>query len=330
MPNSLALSGETLLVSNRNEDYHRLKELREEAACYASFRLTNSGEISLISKVPVAGKNKPTQILVANYDPSIAFGNDFQVDADFDGGGSRSFLAGEQPSVQGQIHSFKVSTGGELKEVGVVQLIETNALYRYLGMDNVPSLPLGLWSHPSKNILYVGFVTRNELGVYTFSDSGQLEFRGSVPNSGQDICWLLSNSAGDRLYTINNLPRDEHGDGGSTVTTYDISGEKALKPVEVHRIELPCTAPTFRNNRNLLQPGSTAFQCCLSPDEDVLFVVCQRINQTQENTAPEGNRIYSLKIDDRGIPSQISSSRDLQDDGVPVTCRPQGLATIQL
>ncbi|WP_459556746.1 lactonase family protein [Lacunimicrobium album] len=327
-PNSLSVSGNALLVSNRNEDYHQIEELRGKAkASYVSFVIEEDGSLQKVSKIDVEGAQKPTQIHISQTDPAIAFGCDFQVDVDFDSDKNRSFLAGPKPSVQGQLHVFQVGHGSLLTEKGRLQLPETNVGYKYKGMDGVPSMPLGLWTHPKQPLLYVGFVTRNEVGVYSFNTEGEMHFKESVSNSGQDICWVLPNKEGTRLYTINNLPRPELGQKAATVSTYDISGEHAEKPVEIGVLELPMPGESFKNNRNFEQPGSTAFQCNLNPEETILYVMCQRINQTDENKSEEGNILHSLKIDQNGVPS-ISHSRHLGPDGIDFRSRPQGIVTI--
>jgi len=327
-PNSLSVSGRTLLVSNRNEDYHQPDELRGKTnASYVSYVIEEDGSLTKASKVEAEGAQKPTQIHFAQTNPSIAFGCDFQVDVDFDGDEKRSFLAGTKASVQGQLHVFQVGEKGLLAEKGRLQLPETNAGYKYKGMDGVPSMPLGIWTHPGQPLLYVGFVTRNEVGVYRFTEEGEMHFKGSVPNSGQDICWVLPNKKGTRLYTINNLPRPELRQMAATVATYDISEERAEKPVEIGVLELPMPGESFRNNRNFDQPGSTAFQCGLNPEETILYVICQRINQTDENKSEEGNILHSLKIDQNGLPSVIQS-RHLGQDGIYFRSRPQGIATV--
>ena len=175
-PNSLSVSGNALLVSNRNEDYHQIEELRGKAkASYVSFVIEEDGSLQKVSKIAVEESQKPTQIHVSQTEPAIAFGCDFQVDADFDGDNKRSFLAGLKPSVQGQLHVFKVGHGSLLTEKGRLQLPETNVGYKYKGMDGVPSMPLGIWTHPRQPLLYVGFVTRNELGVYRFTTEGEMD-----------------------------------------------------------------------------------------------------------------------------------------------------------
>lgn len=328
-PNSLTQHGESVVVSNRNGDYHQLEEIRGKAkASYVSFDFDrNNGKLELATKIEVEGWQKPTQILIAQTNPAFAFGNDFQVDVDFDGDGDRSFQIGPEPRVQGQLHVFRLGHGARMMESSIVQIPETNADFKYKGSPGVPTTPLGLWTHPQKDLLYAGLVTRNELGVFRFYKSGALEFVASVPNSGQDICWALPNSEGTRLYTVNNLPRPDQGDKAATVTTYDISGDKAEKPEEIHRMELPFPGTPFVNNRNFEQPGSTAFQCGLSPEGDFFYVVCQRINQTDENKDPKGNYIHSLKLDGNGIPSLVST-RDLLKDEVNFHSRPQGIATV--
>ena len=326
-PNSLSLSGTTLLVSNRNEDYHQREALRGAAkASYVSFAIEQNGTLRFVSKIDVENSHKPTQVYVPRSNPEVAFGNDFQVDVDFDGEGTRSFLAGLKPSVQGQLHVFHVGRDSRLTERSLVQLPETNAGYKYKGMEGVPSMPLGIWAHPTEPLLYVGFVTRNELGVYRFGKNGEMTFLGSVENSGQDICWLLANKKGTRLYTVNNLPRSDKDDKAATVSTYDIAGERATKPVEISRLQLPHPGEWFTNNRMFSQPGSTAFQCTLNPEETILYVICQRINQTDENTKEEGNILHSLRLNGEGIPA-VAHSRHLGQDGVHYRSRPQGIAT---
>lgn len=126
---------------------------------------------------------------------------------------------------------------------------------------------------------------------------------------------------------MNNLPRSDKDDKAATVSTYDISGEGAVKPVEISRLQLPHPGEWFINNRMFDQPGSTAFQCSLNPEETVLYVICQRINQTDENKSEEGNILHSLRLDGQGIPS-VAHSRHLGQDGVHYRSRPQGIAMV--
>lgn len=327
-PNSLSVRGRTLLVSNRNGDYHQVEDLQGRSnASYCSFQIEDNGSLKFESKIEVNGGHKPTQIHFSQTHSEVAFGNDFQVDADFDGNGKRSFLAGKGTSVEGQLHVFKIEHGSTMSETAVFEMPETNAGFKYKGSAGVPSLPLGIWTHPKQDLLYVGLVTRNELSVFHFTQEGGVNFRGSVPNSGQDICWVLPNKEGTRLYTINNLPRPDLNQKAATVSVYDISGEHAAKPVEIGVFDVPHTGEWFGNNRNFEQPGSTPFQCALSPDELFLYVICQRINQTDENKSEDGNLLHSFKIDKQGL-LEVAASRPLGIDGVYFRSRPQGISTL--
>ena len=77
-PNSLSLSGMTLLVSNRNEDYHQIEALRGAAkASYVSFAVENNGALRFVSKIDVENSQKPTQVYVPQSNLQVAFGNHF-------------------------------------------------------------------------------------------------------------------------------------------------------------------------------------------------------------------------------------------------------------
>lgn len=324
-PVSLAVTGSTLLVANRNEDPHQLAELRGAAyANYASFHVARDGSLEFVSSVDIVDGQKPTQVLVSKQDPRLVFGNEFQVDADFDGLGSISALFSNEPLVRGRLRAMRLTSGGRLQSIETFDIPETAN-----PAPDVPSIPLGIWDHPEQRLLYVGLVTRNELGVYRYDDNGRLDFVTAVPNSGQDICWLRTNRSGTRLYAVNNLPREDRDDDSSTVTVFDIAGNKADRPVEIDRVSLPLPLGTFVNNRNIAQPNSTAFQLDIDPAEKNLWVVAQRIDQSGANESDKGNILHVLKIE-RGGKLGVAKSRHLGPDGVHATARPQGIVTLDM
>ncbi|MBZ0268246.1 lactonase family protein [bacterium] len=322
-PVSLAVAGDVLLVANRNEDPHQLDSLKGAArANYASFRIAKNGGLSLVSRVEIADGQKPTQILVSRRDPGRVLTNEFQVDVDFDGDGPVSRLFNDGPLVRGRLRTMRLDGQGRLVTVDTAVLPETAT-----PAPDVPSIPLGIWDHPDRRLVYVGLVTRNELGVYRYDRSGKLEFVTAVPNSGQDICWIRVNDDGTRLYAVNNLPREDRMDDASTVTVFDVSGDRAEKPLEIQRVALPMPLGTFVNNRNAPQPNSTAFQLDIDPTGNTLCVLAQRIDQTGANTSEHGNILHVLRIDGRGHLAVVAS-RHLGPDGVHPTARPQGLVTL--
>jgi 6-phosphogluconolactonase (cycloisomerase 2 family) len=158
-------------------------------------------------------------------------------------------------------------------------------------------LPLGLWANPDARQLYVGFVTVNKLGVYTWDEDGVPIFERTVPNSGKAICWLRINRAGTRLYTANT--------GSSTVSVYDTTD--ADEPKEIQAIHTS-------------GPGAL-FQLALDPTERFLYVIGQR----GSHAAP-GNTLHVLAVDEEdGTLTEVPSSP------VPITlqspdARPQGVA----
>jgi len=334
-PVSLSLSGDALLVANRNEDPHQLTELAGGAlANYASFKVGPDGTLTFISRSEIEDGQKPTQVYVSDLNGNVVLGNDFQVDVDFDGEGSVSKLFGKEPQVRGQLQAFKLGGDGALIPRGSAALPET-----VNPAPDVPSVPLGIWGHPTKNLLYVGFVTRNELGVFEYdvdkilsadpTETGNpkvFNFVVAVPNSGQDICWLRVNGDGTRLYAVNNLPREDEKDKSSTVTVFDISGDNARKPIEIGRVQIPMPGNSFFNNRNAMQPGSTAFQLDIDPSGKTLYVINQRIDQTPANSDTFGNVLHTFNIGPDGLLT-VQGARQLGKDGVHSDSRPQGIVT---
>ena len=227
--------------------------------------------------------------------------------------------------MRGRLQAFKLADDGKLIQADRTGLKETAD-----PAPDVPTIPLGIWDHPTKNLIYVGLVTRNQLGVYSYDNNGALSFVSAVPNSGQDICWVRVNKAGTRLYAVNNLPREDASDKTSTITVFDISGDKAEKPVEISRSEIPLPLGTFVNNRVAEQPNSTAFQLTLDPSEEFLYVINQRIDQTDANRSKDGNVLHTFRIGGESGALTAVSSRHLLDDGVSHRARPQGVVAIDV
>jgi hypothetical protein len=153
-------------------------------------------------------------------------------------------------------------------------------------------LPLGLFLHPKAPVLYVGFVSFNTLGVYSFTPAGRrrppgrLRFERAVTPAGDGICWFAANDAGTRLYSSNNFD--------NTVSVFDIS--EPLNPVRLQTksLELGQRVPPA----GVTQIGAAApFQLALDPAEEFLHVVTQAAFGGQ---APEANAIHVLPVDGDG------------------------------
>ena len=68
------------------------------------------------------------------------------------------FLAFMQPAATGTLRGFAIGGDGRL----------TAAAGTPLKTPETPSAALGLWSHPTQNVLYVGFPLQDKIGVDTY------------------------------------------------------------------------------------------------------------------------------------------------------------------
>src|SRR5262249_42845873 len=69
--------------------------------------------------------------------------------------------------------------------------------------DAQPAL-LGAAAHPTRNIIYAGLTSLNEVGVFTYDNTGQLTFVGATPPNDQGgiaVCWADVSPDGKFLYT---------------------------------------------------------------------------------------------------------------------------------
>jgi 6-phosphogluconolactonase (cycloisomerase 2 family) len=123
------------------------------------------------------------------------------------------------------------------------------------------AIPLGLQVHPTRNVLYVGFVLDQAFGVYTFNADGKLTFVRAVLNVGAGPCWFLTNAAGDRLFVSNNF--------ANSIAVFDISNP--LQPAKL------ATTTLHQGPSN-----AAPFQIALDRGDRFLHVVTQRATAAQD------------------------------------------------
>jgi 6-phosphogluconolactonase (cycloisomerase 2 family) len=128
------------------------------------------------------------------------------------------------------------------KFVFVVQFMGGGALTSYdvgagglfmLNNSEVPSrgpVFLGAAVHPKQRVVYAGMPAVNMFGVYTYNTAGLLALGKVIVNPGVLLCWMTTDSAGNRLYTVES--------SSNTVTVYDVSGANFLKPVQLQHFAL--------------------------------------------------------------------------------------------
>jgi 6-phosphogluconolactonase (cycloisomerase 2 family) len=220
---------------------------------------------SAVALVPDA---QPSQALTANTGP-------FVFSAEFPGGG--------------HLDAFVQAPNGKL--------IQTDSTMLPLDADGKQPLPLGLWGNPRAPYLYVGFVNTNELGVYTVSAAGKLQFVGKTSNSGAAVCWIRASRDGRFLYTANT--------GDNSMSVYDL--HDPASPVEIQHIVVGGTG------------GAEQFS--LTPDGHFLYLL-EQVNSLA--SASGGNRLFALEVDaDTGLLKLLNDfTTELP---VPVNNRPFGV-----
>jgi 6-phosphogluconolactonase (cycloisomerase 2 family) len=272
-PVSVGLAGDVLCVVNKDEDPDHPGTFLPN---YTTFLVKASGQL-----VPIPGS---TVLEENGADPSQAFvapGGKLLFGADFLGGALRSFAI----SPSGRL------IPRELQPLPPAQFADTGA----------GAFPLGLAAHPTRPILYVGFVTISRVGVYRYNSAGALQFLLSVPNSGHGVCWLRVNKEGTRLYASNT--------GDPSITVYDISRDPS-EPLEIQKVNLNSV------------PGSNpgGFQIELDPTGSFLHVVTQ---QSAANSTVAANAVHVFEVAPEGTISEVASSPTVLP--VPNLTRPQGL-----
>ena len=269
-PVSIGLRGDQIVIIN--QDLDSAQNTAGGLPSIVTRHVTEDGRIVKFpadTTISLSVGSAPSQALTANNRP-------FVFDAQFLGG---------------RLASYRLFPNGRLLANPPQPLPASEAV------GGTAPLPLGLWVNPDARQLYVGFVTVNKLGVYTWDEEGVPVFERTVANSGKAICWLRANRAGTRLYSANT--------GSSTVSVYDTTDPDEPKEIQAIHISGP----------------GALFQLALDPTERFLYVIGQR----GSHAAP-GNALYVLALDQEdGTLTEVSSSP------VPITlqspdARPQGVA----
>jgi hypothetical protein len=231
------------------------------------------------------------------------------------------FLDGARPmsAPVGQIDAFRVEDDGRLTPVdGAPYALPPDTS----GIEPPPPpVALNMVAHPKRSILYVGFPTRNQIGVYTYDPScGTLTFVRTVPNSGKAVCWFLINAEASQMYTVNSV--------SGTLSVYDLS--KPLEPVETSAIQLKqaMSGPPFIDAMGMKQTvTSQPFEFAFDREQKHLYVVSQRATTNADD--PTGNYLHTLSIATDGTLSEPGDPIDLRDVAVPPAARPQGVLVVR-
>jgi 6-phosphogluconolactonase (cycloisomerase 2 family) len=272
-PVSVGLSNDSVLVVvNQDQDPNHPGLFLPN---YTSFHVSPQGQLTPVkhSTISLDIGSSPSQALISP-DGSLMFGAEF---------------------LGGLLRSLRITESGRLIEADAQPLPPAE----FAPGSNVPG-PLGLAVHPTKDLLYVDFVTISRIGVYRYNGKGKLHFLRTVPDTGNAPCWALVNSAGTRLYASNT--------GDSSVSVYDISFDPT-EPIEIQHVNLRTTG--------------NCFQFALDSTEKFLHVVTQGGSLTSPPTA---NGLNVLSVAPNGTLTEVPSSPTILP--VPNMVRPQGVRAL--
>lgn len=124
--------------------------------------------------------------------------------------------------------------------------------------------------HPKQRVIYVGMPSINQLSIDSYNTAGDVALVRNIPNPGSLICWLTTNPAGTRLYTVESATR--------SLTVYDISGANALNPVQLQHVTVSGTTDEPTNLK-------------LDPTGQFLYVL-----GLQPNQQTPGNFLHVLNV----------------------------------
>ncbi len=272
-PCSLGLAGDVLCVVNKDEDPgHPGQSLPN----YTSFRVDPKGRLTPVrgATISVDLGSDPSQALISPTG-QLMFGADF---------------------LGGLLRSFAIGQAGQLAPRAVLPLPEAE-----FADTGAPPLPLGLAVHPTRPLLYVGYVTINRIGIYRYQPTGALEFLRSVPDSGKGVCWITLNKEATRMYASNTVD--------PSVSVYDLADP--TEPVEIQKVNLAGAGGPSN-------PGG--YQFALDPTGRFLQVISQQFSATSTAAA---NALHVFRVGADGKVTEVPTSPTILP--VPNMVRPQGV-----
>jgi 6-phosphogluconolactonase (cycloisomerase 2 family) len=278
-PSSLGLSGNILVVANKAQD--GVRDLKSVAPNYTTFTVGSDGKLTAVpgSSIDAKPGSSPTDASVPARG-GVAFGTE----------------------ESGPIRSFTVSKKGALTQAPGSPYDPPAQAFGQ-GFDPAKEFALGVATHPTKNLVYMGLPTIPALAVYSFdSNTGGLTFVSSVPVQGAYLpCWIQITKDGHWLYTSNA--------DTNNITAFDISNP--TKPKQIQTL-------------SYLTPGNP-WNIQLSPDDKYLFGITPR--DTPKVPEGEGNTAHVMSIGSDGKLTELNTASPTK---LPVskTTQPQGIAVI--
>jgi 6-phosphogluconolactonase (cycloisomerase 2 family) len=283
-PVSLGIAGDRLYVANRGDE--TANHDGTVAPNYTGFTINNEGWLSAIpgSTVTFPVGTSPAQALISRTGRFLF--------ADIFG------IPNTSAPQDNTIAPFLI------KPDGTLQLAPGGNV----GAPVDPPLLLGTASHPTLNIVYAGLTGANEVGVFTYNETGRLDFVTDVPDQGAAGCWCVVSGDGRFLYVATT--------GTDSIGVFSLADP--LNPVQIQEFALPHADG---------DQGQTAdFQIGLDPTGQSLYVVNQSTNATGTNH--RGNQLHTLSVAADGTVSEPQDPIVFAPGDVPANAHPQGVAVV--
>ncbi len=283
-PCSVGVNGSKLYVVNKNFDPEQSSTANPN---YTVFTIGTNGSLTPVSgsTIETAAGVAPSQVYVTP-GKKVAFGADFL-----------SFMS---PTPVGSLRAFTVGADGKLTPTPGTPLA-----------INGKGGALGLWAHPTQNVLYVGYAVDGTIGIYAYDpNTGGLTYQKKI-KGGPAVCWFRTNKAGTRLYSLVTAINQ--------VAVHDVTN--GLNPVELQFLDLKNPGPLYDIPNTGTFTTSETFHEELSPDGKYLYVISQHTNP--DFSIPGNyNYLHTLVIGANGLLTEPSEPVLIPVDK---TTRPQGI-----
>jgi len=289
-PDSIGIAGDKLYVSNRGDS--AVGHPGSVAPNITGFRIGGDGSLTPIlgSTVTFPVDTSPSQNLITP-DGKLLFADIFAVPG--------------STAAQGNTFApFQIDGNGGLD----------SAPGGNVGATAASPLLLGAAFNPNQRIIYAGLTGANEVGVFTYNQSGQLTFVGSSPVQGAAPCWAAVSADGRFLYT---------GDTGTdSIGVFSLADP--LHPVQIQEFTLGGPHAPPGSPSGALQ--TNVFQIALSPDGHTLYAIGQ--NTSSNGSFADGNQLHVLSVAADGTLSEPTGPFLLSTAGIPGDAHPQGIAVV--
>jgi 6-phosphogluconolactonase (cycloisomerase 2 family) len=177
---------------------------------------------------------------------------------------------------------------------------------------NAPVL-LGAARHPFLNIVYAGFASSGQVGVFTYDETGRTSFVTAAQGTGAAPCWCVVSADGRVLYAANTA--------SDSIGVYSLADP--LHPVQIQEFKLG--GPRAWNGAKN-SPKALVFEIALDPTGRFLYAV----DQASDPSFPQGNQLHTLRIASDGTLSEPLAPVVFDTSLVPANAHPQGLAAVSL